>query len=150
MVLSKEREQEILEQNIMKLHRAVDNFISRKTSTAVCIPYEDLLQEACIAYLEYIRKCDTEEQLDIFPWYDVKNGMLRLVVMMQPLSIPVRTNGFQKMVSSMPDTVSYDVLASTGMEIDGMSKYWVDDTDTKLDFISFMNEQYGNKFRQHL
>lgn len=136
-----------MEQNTVRIHRAVDNFISHKSHTAVSIPYDDLVQEACIAFLEYIRKCDSEEQLDTFPWYDVKNGMLRLVVQMQPLSVPIRTSGFQQIVNSMPDTISYDVLAETGMEIDGMSKHWVEDTDTKLDFIAFMDTQPENAKR---
>ena len=32
-------------------------------------------------------------------------------------------------------------MASSGIEIDGMSKHWVPDMDTKLDFSSFMSDK---------
>ena len=42
----------------------------------------------------------------------------------------------------MPVTMSLDdIQAKTGLEIDGMSKHWVEDKETQIDFDSFMNQQ---------
>jgi DNA-directed RNA polymerase specialized sigma24 family protein len=39
----------------------------------------------------------------------------------------------------MPSTVSMDVLVSSTAEINGLSKRWVDDQDTMVDFDLFMD-----------
>ena len=143
MQLSPEREAELIEQNMPKIYRAIDNFMARcnnKTSP-VKISYDDCVQEVIIVFLEYIRKCETEESLEKFPWYNAINALTRYVLQCQPLSVPSDTKAFSSIIKSMPYTVSYDLLMTNGIDIDGMSKHWVPDTDTKIDFDSFMSEQ---------
>lgn len=92
-------------------------------------------------FLKYIRNCESESQLNQFPWYDATNAMSRLVLQYQPLTVPLRTSDFKKVIRSIPSTVSYDVLVSKGIEVDGMSKHWVPDKDTEMDFNAFMSDQ---------
>lgn len=142
MQLSSERESELVEQNMPKIYRAVDNFMAKNTGGNVCrITYDDCVQEVSVVFLNYIRKCETEDQLNMFPWYDAINAMSNLVLSYQPLTFPKRTTDFNRVIHSVPHTVSYDVLASNGTEIDGMSKHWVPDTETMLDFDMFMSTQ---------
>ena len=145
MQLSRERESELVEKNMPKIYRAVDNFMAKNTGGNVCrITYDDCVQEVSVVLLNYIRKCETEEQLNMFPWYDAIHAMSNLVLCSQPLAFPKRTTDFNRVIHSVPHTVSFDVLASSGVEIDGMSKHWVPDTDTKLDFDMFMSTQNEN------
>lgn len=145
MRLSPERESELVEQNMPKIYRAVDNFMAKNTGGNVCrVSYDDCVQEVSVAFIEYIRKCETEEQLNVFPWYDAIHAMSSLVLRCQPLAFPNRTSDFNRIIHSVPYTVSYDVLASNGIEIDGMSKHWVPDTETRIDFDMFMSTQNEN------
>ena len=142
MQLSREREAELIEQNMPKIYRAVDNFMARYTGkSARQASYDDCVQEVAIAFLKYIRNCDTEEKINKFPWYDATNAMSRLVLQNQSVSVPLRTSSFTKITNSIPATVSYDVLVSSGIEIDGMSKHWVPDKETEIDFNLFMSTQ---------
>ena len=69
MQLSRERESELVEKNMPKIYRAVDNFMAKNTGGNVCrITYDDCVQEVSVVLLNYIRKCETEEQLNMFPW----------------------------------------------------------------------------------
>ncbi len=145
MDFSPQREQELLEINMPKIYRAVDNFTARCSSQVVCVPYEDFVQEVSIAFLEYIRRCKTEKQLDVFPWFSAMDAMRRLVLQSQPMSCPKSSVKFSEIIHNMPVTMSLEVLnASTGLDIDGMSKHWVDDKETQIDFDVFMAEQPEN------
>ena len=143
MELSTEREQELILENMPKIYRAIDNFMARCTSQSASsrISYDDCVQEVSLAFLKYIRRCTTEEQLNHFPWYDALHVLTEHVMHCQPFSVPLSSRRFREIVQSLPATVSFDVLASNGIEVDGMSKHWVPDTDTKLDFDAFMSEQ---------
>ena len=142
MVLSSERESELIEENMPKIYRAIDNFMVRcPKNSGVQISYDDCVQEVSIAFLQYIRKCETEEQLRVFPWYDAMHAMSNLILKSQPFSIPMRTSNFSAVINSLPATVSYDVLLTNGIEVDGMSKHWVPDKDTEMDFSAFMSSQ---------
>ena len=142
MQLSPEREAELVEQNMPKIYRAVDNFMARYTGRGVRhASYDDCVQEVSIAFLKHIRGCETEEEINRFPWYSATQAMSRLVLRCQPLSVPERTSNFTHMIHSLPFTVSYDVLAANGIEIDGMSKHWVPDKDIEMDFNAFMSLQ---------
>ena len=148
MQLSRERENELIEQNMPKIYRAVDNFMAKNTGGNICrITYDDCVQEVSIVFLNYIRKCSTEEQLNTFPWYDALHAMSNLVLGSQIVAVPKRTTDFNRIIHSIPHTVSCDVLASSGIEINGMSKHWVPDTDTMLDFNMFMSSQSENTQR---
>lgn len=142
MQLSPERETELILQNTKKIYRAVDNFMAKcnQKYASTRITYDDCVQEVTIAFLEYIRRCETEDQLEKFPWYNAINALSKYVLRCQPLKVPITTDKFSEIIHSMPETVSYDVLASNGIDIDGMSKHWVPDTETKLDFDAFMSE----------
>lgn len=142
MVLSKERESELLEKNMVKIYRAVDNFMAKRGANVVTkIPYEDFVQEVSVMFLEYIRKCETEEEINRFPWYDAKNVMAKYVMSSQPISVPIRTVAFTSTLKSIPFTVPYEVFASGDFDVDGMSKHWVQDKDTEMDFDLFMSSQ---------
>ena len=142
MVLSSERESELIEENMPKIYRSIDNFMARcPRDSGVQISYDDCVQEVSIAFLNYIRRCESEDQLRIFPWYDAMQAMSRLILQSQPLSVPLRTSSFKKIINSIPLTVSYDVLMTNGIEVDGMSKHWVPDKDTEMDFNDFMSSQ---------
>ncbi len=143
MELSREREAELIERNMPKIYRAVDNFMARYTGAkgAWFASYDDFVQEASIAFLNHIRKCDSEDSIDKFPWYDAINAMSRLVLNNQPVSMGVRTSDFRKIIQSVPRTVSFDTLASDVIEVDGMSKHWVPDKDTEIDFGAFMSSK---------
>lgn len=144
MEFSPEREAELVEQNMPKIYRAVDNFMARyNNKRSNPIAYDDFVQEVSIVFLNYIRKCKTEEQLEMFPWYDAMHAMSSFVLQSQPLSVPNKnaTKEFSNIIHSIPGTVSYEVMIENGMEIDGMSKHWVPDKETELDFSSFMSDK---------
>lgn len=145
MVLSSEREAELIEQNMQKIYRSIDNFMSRYKGQNY-LSYEDCVQEVSIAFLLYIRRCQSEDQLRKFPWYDAIHSLSEYVLRNQQFSIPSQNNTkrFTAILRSLPSTVSFDVLASGGIDVDGMSKQWVPDTDTKIDFDAFMSEQQEN------
>lgn len=143
MVLSPEKESELIADNMKKIYRAVDNFMARCDSknSAVQLSYDDCVQEVSIAFLEYIRRCETEEQLKKFPWYDAINALSVHVLRSQPFKVPLKTAKFSKTLHSIPPTVSYEVMVENGIEPDGMSKHWVADKETELDFCTFMDSQ---------
>ena len=142
MQLSPEREAELIEQNMPKIYRAVDNFVARHGDNRnTHFSYDDFIQEVSIVFLKYIRRCETEDQLEKFPWYDAIKAMSEHVLRSQPLSVHEKTKNFKKTLNSLPQTVSFDVMLSNGIEVDGMSKYWVPDKETEIDFDSFMSSQ---------
>ena len=145
MNLSPEREAQLIEENMPKIYRAVDNYRFRcKSGEAVCVDYSDFVQEVTIVFLNHIRKCNTEEEIDKFPWYDAMHAMSEYVLLSQPLSVPKSTKQFSTVINSIPHTVSYEVCVSNGMDVDGMSKHWVPDKETEIDFNAFMAEQGEN------
>ena len=145
MLLTPEQEQKIIKDNMPKIYRAVDNFMMRCPAKAICIPYDDFVQEVSIAFLEYIRKCESMDLVNRFPWFNAMNAMRRLVLAYQPLSHKRRTSYFSEVIHNMPKTISLDVLsASSGVDVDGMAKHWVDDKDTQMDFDEFMESQTEN------
>ena len=146
MQLSPEREAELIEQNMTKIYRSVDNFMAKCTnSLAVRLDYDDLVQEVSIAFLKYIRRCETEEQLEKFPWYDAKHAMTHFVMASQPFTVPSRTTkSFKDVLRTIPKTVSYEVMVDSGVDVNGMSHHWVPDKDTEIDFDAFMADQAEN------
>ena len=90
--------------------------------------------------MNYIRRCK-QDDLNKFPWYDAIHALTELVLHHQHLSVPISTKAFSSIVHSLPLTVSFDVMATQGLEVDGISRQWVPDTDTKIDFESFMSSQ---------
>lgn len=148
MDLTPEQEQELLSLNMPKIYRAVDNFTARRSSSIAKVPYEDFVQEVAVAFIEYIRKCDTPEKLNVFPWCTAMGVMRDLVVVYQPMSCPKHNNSFSTIIHNMPLTMSLeDIQVKTGLEIDGMSKHWVDDKETQIDFDAFMANQPENTRR---
>ena len=142
MQLSPEREAELIEENMPKIYRSIDNFMARcDQKKYVQISYDDCVQEVSLAFLEYIRRCKDEEQLIRFPWYDAIHALTELVLRHQPFSVPISTKLFSSIMRSLPATVSFDVMVSKGLEVDGLSKQWVPDMDTKIDFEAFMSGQ---------
>lgn len=143
MVFSREREGELIEQNMPKIYRAIDNFMARRNgSSCIQLSYDDCVQEVSIVFLLHIRRCETEDQINQFPWYDAIHALSMLVLKHQPVSCRKDTKGFLHVIHNMPATVPFEVMMSQGLEVDGMSKHWVPDTDTKLDFDAFMSSQH--------
>jgi len=141
MQFSPEREAELIEQNMTKICRAADNFLMRCKTPAVPVAYDDMVQQAALAFLLYIRRCETEEQINHFPWHDAINAMCVFVLQSQPFGVPKRTGDFSKILRMIPKTVSYEGALNNGLDVDGISKYWIADKDTQLDFDTFMADQ---------
>ena len=139
MLLTREQEQELIERNMPKIYRAVDNFTARCTADVIGVPYDEFVQEVAIAFLLYARKCKKKEDLDRFPWYSAMGAMRSVILRSQPMSCDHSTHRFKEIIHSMPSTVSLDVLASSLTDINGMAKHWVDDKETMLDFEAFMD-----------
>lgn len=142
MDFTPEQEQVLIEQNMPKIYRAVDNYAARHSSTMASVPYEDFVQEVALAYLQYIRKCETQEEVNRFPWFSAMDAMRNLVRVYQPMSCSSDPRSFSDVIHNMPVTMSLDdIQAKTGIEIDGMSKHWVEDKETQIDFDDFMSGQ---------
>lgn len=141
MELSREQEAALVDENMVKVYRAVDNFSAKCHASVVRIPNEDFVQEVLVVFMNHIRKAQTMEEIEKFPWYDAMHAMSNLVLTFQPMSVPKRTSSFRDFVRSMPSTVSFDVMMENGVDVDGMSKHWVDDKDTQMDFDTFMASQ---------
>lgn len=161
MLLTPEQEQKIIEENMPKIHRAVDNFTARCTAEIARVPRDDFVQEVTIAFLKYIRGCEKPEDMNRFPWLSANHAMRRLVMEFQPMSVPKDMHLFSEIIHTMPSTISINVIGpSSGLEIDGMAKCWVDDKDTQMDFDIFMADKpdyvkrvasmriYGMKLRE--
>lgn len=145
MEFTPEQEQMLIEKNMTKIYRAVDNYTARCSRQIINIPYEDFVQEVTLALLLYLRKCKTNEELNRFPWFDAMCAMRDYVLSAQPVRCSKHRNRFSETVHSMPLTISLDGLrAKTGIEIDGMSKHWMEDKEAQIDFDSFMDEQPEN------
>lgn len=139
MLLTPEQEQELIEENMPKIYRAVDNFTARCTTDVIGIPYDDFVQEVAIAFLLYVRKCNKAEDLHKFPWFSAMGAMRSAVLRFQPMSCDNAPHRFKEIIHSMPSTVSLEILASSLTETNGMAKHWVDDKETMLDFETFMD-----------
>lgn len=145
MEFTPDQEQKLIEENMPKIYRAVDNFMARCSSRVICIPYEDFVQEVAISFIEYVRKCKSHDDLAKFPWFDAMNAMRNYVLINQPLSCPRHPNKFSDIIHEMPQTMSSDsISAKTCIDIDGMGKHWVEDKETQMDFDIFMNDQNEN------
>lgn len=141
MLLTSDQENDYIEKNMKKIYNAVDNYVYRCSSNVIGVPYEEMVQEACIALLKYLRRCETDEEAEKFPFYSVKSALRDLVFTYQPLSVPHSTHRFSEICSGMPPTVSFDTLPSSVIEVDGMSHHWVEDKDTEIDFDMFMADK---------
>ena len=51
MEFTPEQEQELIEKNMPKIYRAVDNYAARHSSSVARVPHEDFVQEVAIAFL---------------------------------------------------------------------------------------------------
>ena len=147
MHLTPDQEAKLIEDNMVKIYRAVDNFTAKAGSSPVSIDTEDFVSEVVIVFIKHIRSCETMEQINKFPWYDAMNAMSKLVLTLQPMTVPKKTKNFSKMIHMMPYTVSFDLLMSNGIDVDGLSRHWVEDKDLQMDFDDFMAEQDGSMNR---
>ena len=140
MEFTPEQEQELIEKNMPKIYRAVDNYAARHSSSVARVPHEDFVQEVAIAFLKYIRNCKTNEEVNKFPWFSAMDAMRNLVRIYQPMSCSSDPKSFSSIIHGMPSTMSLDdINAKTGLEVDGMSRHWVEDKETQIDFdISIM------------
>ena len=147
MVLTPEQEQSIIEENMPKIYRAIDNFTARCAKNVIQVPYEEFVQDVSIAFLLYIRKCETMEDVNHFPWFSAMDAMRSTVRTFQPMSCSTHTNHFSQIIHSMPATVSSEVAVSATTEVNGLAKHWVDDKDTMMDFEAFMHDYDENTQR---
>ena len=104
MLLTPEMENQLVEQNLPKIYRAVDNFMSRCNNVdyaPVQIPYDDCVQEVSIAFLKYVRRCESADQLEKFPWYDALHALSEFVLRCQPVNVPISTKKFSSLIHSI-------------------------------------------------
>lgn len=141
MTMTSEQENDFILKNMRNIYNAVDNFVYRCSCNVIGVPYDDMVQEACVAVLKYLRRCETEDELKVFPFLSVKSALRDLVFTYQPLSVPHSTHRFSEICTSMPSTVSFDTLPSSVIEVDGMSHHWVEDKETEIDFDAFMADK---------
>lgn len=144
MRLTKEEEASAIESVMPFIESAVTKFMAKCGTVVVRVSREDFIQEACIAYLKYIRSAEDESALKVFPYFDIRNAMCCLIIENQPLSSPKRTESFKNVIHSMPQTISIDVSVNNGIDVNGMKKFWVDDANMRMDFYSFMALQDEN------
>lgn len=140
MIFTSEQEEAIIEENMPKIYRAIDNFTARCSKDVIRVPYEEYVQEVSLAFLLYIRKCETMDEVNRFPWFSAMNAMRSTVQLFQPMSCSRDPHSFSQIIHSMPSTVSTDLMASANTDVNGLSKHWVDDKDTMMDFESFMSD----------
>ena len=141
MELSREREAELLEQNKHNIKKSVNRFMSRRSRNPVIkIEFSDFEQEVSIVFLNYIRKCKTDEDLNKFPWRDAENAMARLVLASQHITVPSKsTSVFNKLIKKIPETVPYELLTDDGIGVDGLSVKWVSDAEAEVDLEAFLS-----------
>ena len=141
MKLTPEREQELIEQNTKKIYRAIDNFTMRSSNPRYKIDYDDLFQEVALAFIQYVRKCDTEEQINNFPWHDAKHAMCVEVMKAQPFSVPHgSTKEFSRILKQIPATISLDLYVEDCEDNYRLSDTnWVDDKNFSIDWDNFMS-----------
>ena len=155
MKLTPEREEELMEQNDYNIKKAVNRFSMRSRIPFGNFAREDLLQEVRLVFLNHIRKCDNEEDIDSFPWRDALNAMCLYVLKSQEFAVPSRsTKEFSKIMNEIKTTMSYGVIAgedlpvadnwdlggaSFDISVNGMSPFWVADENTRIDLDAFMN-----------
>ena len=147
MEFTPEQEQAIIEENMSKIYRAVDNYTAKFSARVARVPYDEFVQEASLAFLLYIRKCKTIEEINHFPWFSIMGAMRDTVLQYQPFSCQKSQHRFKEIIHNMPLTVSDDILASATIDVSGLSRHWVDDKDTMMDFESFMDEMDENTKR---
>ena len=147
MVFTSEQEQAIIEENMPKIYRAVDNYTAKFSANVARVPYDEFVQEVSLMFLLYIRNCNSMEEINRFPWCSAMNVMRNTVLVFQPMSCSKSHKTFKAVINNMPQTVSDDVLASATTDVNGMSKHWVDDKDTMMDFETFMDERDENTKR---
>lgn len=139
MVFTPEQEQAIMEENLPKIYCAVDNFTARCSADVIRVPYEDFVQDVSVAFLLYIRKCETMDEVNRFPWFSAMSAMRSTVCRFQPMSCSQDPWSFDRIIHNMPATVSVDVAAAATTDVNGLSKHWVDDKETMMDFDMFMS-----------
>ena len=150
MEFSREQEAELLEKNMYKIYRAVDNYSARHSSSVGTVPYEDFVQVVSLEYIKYIRSCDTLEEVNVFPWRSAMGAMRDLILLHQPLGCPkTHTKKFSEIIHSLPLTVDLDderlfpedLRRAFSFDVDGMSRYWMRDSELRMDLAKFMETQ---------
>lgn len=92
---------------------AVKGFCNRAPSSVDC--FDDMYQEARFAFLEYIRRCDSLDDVNKFPYRDINHRMSLFVLQEQRFTFPKRTSGMKKYINSVPTCSS---LESVGNEVE--------------------------------
>ena len=91
-----------------KIYRAVDNFMAKNTGGNVCrITYDDCVQEVSVVLLNYIRKCETEEQLNnLIDWFKS-----------QGLRVHISEGEYRTVLGLIGDTTKVDTDLLSGLDI---------------------------------
>lgn len=132
MQLSHDQENELLKSRMGLIYRHANRFLN-KYSGYTTIDLDDCIQECTIAYLNYIRRAETEEDLKIFPAKDLVNALCRFVLGNTVLSSPKRTSAFREILASMPETDSVEYLENemaVSVGVDHETRY--SEVDEKL------------------
>lgn len=112
------------------INKSVLSFMDKGKYSPVRISYDDLYQSVCVALLEHLTMCSTEEQLQVFPYYTALHAMTQEVMRLQPLTGQRQTRKFKELIQAQPIVIDID-------NVDGISKTWVADTITIHDFTMF-------------
>lgn len=123
-------EQQLLEKYDKLVWWIVNAFLRSYSGYFINDP-EDMHQDALIALLQYIRKCENpEEELEReFPFFQIKSALCMSVLRELPVSVPMRTTNFKRHVATFSDcTVDIESLKNLLS-----SRYTIDDLDSIVD-----------------
>lgn len=118
------------EEHEAQINKVVVSFMQRGTTCPVRISYNDLYQSVCVALLEYLSQCETEEQAQVFPYYSALHAMTVEIMRLQPLTGLESTRKLRELLQAQPVIVDLE-------HANGLTKTWLADTITKNDFYSF-------------
>lgn len=118
------------EEHATQISKVVLSFMHRGTTCPVRISYNDLYQSVCVALLEYLSQCETEEQAQLFPYYSALHAMTVEIMRLQPLTGLESTRKLHELLQAQPIIVDLE-------HANGLTKTWLADTITKNDFYSF-------------
>ena len=137
MQLTSERENKLVTQNKERIEKFAKRFYTSCRTRSPLIDLDDMIQQANIAYLMYIRGCETEEELEIFPVQSLKHWMTEYVLANQIIRVPTSTKQYRE---SMYILRNFDYAVCTPFpenDLDGMSPTWVKQCNSKMDLNMF-------------
>ena len=128
--MTMEQQEEYFATHAALINKLVRSFMDKGKHCPVRISYDDLYQSVCVALLEHLTRCETEEQAQAFPFYDVLHAMTLEVMRSVPLTGQRQTRKMRELLQAQPVIVDLE-------HANGITKTWLADTITKNDFYLF-------------